>query len=106
MKYILINPVVDSMYDREQLDSLLLHNGYQRTECVKSWGPVVKEKYIAFMNDTDKTVIDVRCPVDSVSGADELKEYFLSDASKQTRLVELLYCQQGCHNGDGVLDYE
>ena len=28
MKYIFINPVVDNMYIKEELDELLLQNGY------------------------------------------------------------------------------
>ena len=28
MKYIFINPVVDNMYIKEELDELLLNNGY------------------------------------------------------------------------------
>ena len=31
MKYIFINPVVDNMYIKEELDELLLQNGYTKS---------------------------------------------------------------------------
>lgn len=206
MKYILINPVVDSMYEKEELDEVLFRHGYQRAECQESWGPVVKEKYNELLKTTEKTVIDARCPVaaqkvkeeyqqehllvaeiepillhcareisnqeelkgyekvittpckaladqgnrlnleetkfiawnefertldvtlesrklsaspippgffgdmefanDSISGKEIIEEYFESETSRKMKLIEMLYCQQGCHNGDGVIKYE
>lgn len=205
MKYVLINPVVDSMYERDKLDFLLLENGYSRVECEVSWGPVVKEKYKQVIETGEGTVVDVRCPVaaqkvkerynkegllipeiepillhcareiseragleeyekvittpckaladsgnmlglkktifmawnefeamlnkrlvsksleaspippgffsdldtesDSISGKDKIEQYFKEEAWREKGIVEILYCEQGCHNGDGVCDY-
>lgn len=202
MKYVLINPVVDSMYESSQLDCVLAENGYQRVECQLPWGIVVKEKYEKVLSEEEETIIDVRCPVaaqmvreeylreglhlpkiepillhcareiserkdlkgyekvittpckaladtgnligleetvfmawnefertlgaklkpdkldaspippgffedvegadHSLSGEEEIHQYFKKESWRNTRLVELLYCQQGCHNGDGV----
>lgn len=206
MKYVLINPVVDSMYQRSDLDALLRKNEYQRVECQISWGPVVKEKYEKLVIERKETIMDVRCPVaaikienefeedgihipkiepillhcarevsgrdelrefqkvittpckaladagnqlnlnnttfmawnefeatlgeqlipiklcaspippgffadldissDSISGEEEIQTYFENKAWKGKKLVEMLFCQQGCHNGDGVTKYE
>lgn len=42
----------------------------------------------------------------SLSGEDEIREYFQTPNSKDMtdniQLVEMLFCQQGCHNGDGL----
>lgn len=38
----------------------------------------------------------------SVSGEDEIREYLTHFTSRQDRLAELLYCPNGCHNGDGI----
>lgn len=62
MKYIFINPVVDKMYKREGLDSVLLHNGYSRIEVKEDWHSIVKEKYNELLKETNLTVIDKRCP--------------------------------------------
>lgn len=40
--------------------------------------------------------------VDSLSGEDEIREYFKKFNSENVQLVELLYCKEGCHNGDGI----
>lgn len=40
--------------------------------------------------------------VASVSGEEELREYFKTGAYKDVQLVEMLFCKEGCHNGDGI----
>lgn len=39
----------------------------------------------------------------SITGKEAIEEYMGQDDWKKVRLMELLYCDQGCHNGDGVL---
>lgn len=71
MKYIFINPVVDNMYIRKDLDELLFNNDYQRVEIKTDWHKIVKEKYDNLINQTELTVIDRRCPM----AIDTIKPY-------------------------------
>lgn len=205
MKYIFINPVVDNMYIKEELDQLLLRNGYTRVGVEHDWHQIVKEKYKETLQSTEKTVIDMRCPlavstikkyltkqdslmpeidpilihcgieianredlkgkkkvittpcdslaiygnkkqledtvfiswkeflkelnssekvnvkqldespippgyfksldakITSISGPETVEEYFKNKQHKENDLVEMLYCKNGCNNGDGVL---
>lgn len=45
---------------------------------------------------------DLPFPVESKSGDAEISAYVTGEAWRDTKLVELLYCAQGCHRGDGV----
>ncbi|PHV70229.1 hypothetical protein CS063_11200 [Sporanaerobium hydrogeniformans] len=205
MKYIFINPVIDQMYVKEELDETLLQNGYQRVEVETDWHKLVKQKYNEILKQTKLTVLDKRCPkvmevinpylnhekllvpaiepilihcaielagredlrnqkkiittpceslasygnkigledtefiswkvflkkinlhrpvqvkvlgaspippgyfktleakISSISGKENIESYFKMNLYKQDELVEMLYCQNGCHNGDGVL---
>lgn len=38
----------------------------------------------------------------SISGENSIREFFSTENEKKVRLAELLYCQDGCHNGDGI----
>ena len=69
MAYIFINPVVGNMYKKEELDELLLNNGYSRVEVETDWHKIVKEKYNKTLNSTEKTLLDQRCPlaIDTIS---------------------------------------
>ena len=69
MKYIFINPVVGNMYKKEELDELLLNNGYVRVEVENDWHKIVKEKYNETLKSTEKTLLDKRCPlaIDTIS---------------------------------------
>ena len=205
MQYIFINPVVDNMYEKEELDQLLSNNGYLRIEVENDWHKIVKEKYNTVLNSTEKVLLDKRCPlaiekiekyineqevlipdidpilihcgieianredlegkkkvittpceslasygnkknlkdtvfvswkeflltlngsnniklklldkspippgyfkslqakVGSISGKENIENYFKNDSYKKDDLVEMLYCTNGCNNGDGVL---
>ena len=205
MKYIFINPVVGNMYEKEELDKLLINNGYLRVEVENDWHKIVKEKYDEVLKSTKKTILDRRCPlaidtineyvddkdtliphidpilihcgielsnredlkdknkiittpceslasygnsknlenttfiswkefikdlninesikakllnsspiplgyfdsldanVMSLSGKDNIKSYIKNGSYKENDLVEMLYCTNGCNNGDGVL---
>ena len=205
MEYIFINPVVDNMYVKEQLDTFLLSNGYFRIEVENDWHKIVKEKYKKALKATGKTLLDRRCPlaidtiniyvnkedafipeidpilihcgieianredlkgkkkiittpceslasygnkknlkdtvfiswkeflkdlkyqerlqaklleespippgyfdgveakVTSISGEENIKEHFRNNLYKESDLIEMLYCKNGCNNGDGVL---
>ena len=41
--------------------------------------------------------------ITSLSGKDNIESYFENEFYKKDDLVEMLYCQGGCNNGDGVL---
>ena len=71
MAYIFINPVVGNMYKKEELDELLLKNGYSRVEVETDWHKIVKEKYNETLKSTEKTLLDQRCPLD----IDTISEY-------------------------------
>lgn len=38
----------------------------------------------------------------SISGHENIENYFKNNSREKLDLVELLYCDDGCHNGDGV----
>ena len=62
MPYIWINPVVDKMYDQKALEEFLAAHGYQRVHASVDWHSVVKEKYRQVVADSDRPVMDMRCP--------------------------------------------
>ncbi len=39
----------------------------------------------------------------SLTGEDEIKVFFNSENSKSIGIIEMLFCKDGCNNGDGVL---
>lgn len=206
MAYIWINPVVDSMYEAEVLNEFLARRGHKRLVTSGDWLTIVKEKYVKEVEQSQRPVIDVRCPkikhllkemgVDadvtipeikpilihcgeegsrqeeliaeekiittpcqaladmgnalnlektrfmtwnlfaqmlgdepphtlpkespippgffegvglqtaSVTGEEEIRSYFKMGAPKEVELVELLFCKEGCHNGDGIRTHE
>jgi len=208
MKYIFINPVVDNIYIKEELNKVLLQNGYQTIEVKEDWHKIVKQKYVELLKQTKRTVVDKRCPkavetamphldnekalvpsidpilihcaielagredlknhkkvittpceslanygnklkledtefiswkeflkhidpnkelqiraleespippgyfktlearVTSISGEEHIENHFKTNLYEQDELVEMLYCHNGCHNGDGVLIHE
>jgi len=38
----------------------------------------------------------------SITGEDKIREFFQNDISDGVELVEILFCEGGCHNGDGI----
>ena len=38
----------------------------------------------------------------SITGEEEIRAYFQQGVTSDVQLVELLYCKDGCHNGDGI----
>lgn len=46
---------------------------------------------------------ELRVHTVSLSGEEELRKYFENFRSDGVQLVEMLYCKNGCHNGDGIL---
>ncbi len=62
MKYIWINPVTSSMYAPADLNRFLRQQGYVRIETSENYLEIVKEKYKALAEKTEKTILDVRCP--------------------------------------------
>lgn len=39
---------------------------------------------------------------DSITGEEEIRAYFRQGVPNDVQLVEMLYCKEGCHNGDGI----
>ncbi len=63
MCYIFINPVVDKMYDKEELNQVLQKNGYERVTVTIDWHGIVKEKYKSAIDQSDHPLLDRRCPM-------------------------------------------
>ena len=205
MKYILINPVVDKMYEQEILNNFLKINGYTRVFYNENWADIVINKYKdVIKNAKGATIMDMRCPLavdtvkdiiekdqniifpdidpilihcareislredlkdgekiiitpckslkdignnlcmdntifmtwleflesldqniegnvldntpiplgffdsldlkkESISGNDNIESYFRKNKFKNLDMIEMLYCHNGCHNGDGVI---
>lgn len=38
----------------------------------------------------------------SVTGEEEIRDYLKNGVPKEVEIVELLFCKNGCHNGDGI----
>lgn len=62
MAYIWINPVTDSMYEPDVLNTFLHHHGYKRFYTSGDWLTIVKQKYLSVVEQTSYPVMDVRCP--------------------------------------------
>lgn len=45
---------------------------------------------------------DLGIKTESVTGEEEIKTYFEKGIPDGVQLVEMLYCKDGCHNGDGI----
>ena len=41
----------------------------------------------------------------SISGEENIRKYFEKFVPGEVQLIELLYCKNGCHNGDGIVGY-
>lgn len=39
----------------------------------------------------------------SITGEEEIRRYFENFKANEMQLVEMLYCKEGCHNGDGMM---
>ena len=89
MAYIFINPVVGNMYKKEELDELLLNNGYSRIEVETDWHKIVKEKYNETLKSTEKILLDQRCPL----AIDTISEY-ISDEDTLIPQIDpiLIHC--------------
>ena len=89
MAYIFINPVVGNMYKKEELDELLLNNGYSRVEVETDWHKIVKEKYNETLKSTEKILLDQRCPL----AIDTISEY-ISDEDTLIPQIDpiLIHC--------------
>ena len=205
MYYIFINPVVDKMYDKEELNKVLQSNGYERIDVAFDWHGIVKDKYKSAIEQSKLPLLDCRCPMaielakeqvnnksitipsidpilihcgielsnreslkgqkkiittpcksladqgnqlklldttfiswkeflktldanlvvkenaldespiplgyfsslqvktDSLTGKETIEEYFMNERYQEKDLVEMLYCNGGCNNGDGVI---
>ena len=39
---------------------------------------------------------------ETVTGEEEIRNYFKNYVTDKVQLVEMLFCKEGCHNGDGI----
>lgn len=46
---------------------------------------------------------DLGLRTESISGEEEIRNYFQNGIANEVQLIEMLFCQKGCHNGDGVM---
>lgn len=202
MAYIWINPVTDSMYEKDVLNEFLHRHGYKRFYTSGDWLTIVKQKYQLAAEQATHTVMDMRCPkikellsemeipyditipeikpilihcgeeasvredlqeeakiittpcqaladmgnalelkdtrfvpwnkfvefvgdepkgslpkespippgffselrleTVSITGEEEIRNYFKNTVPHEVQLVEMLFCKEGCHNGDGI----
>ena len=49
---------------------------------------------------------NLQCLVVSITGEDEVCSYLKNGDYGAARMIELLWCRDGCHHGDGVIDLE
>ena len=76
-----------------------------------------KEEFIKDLNSHNKNMVkmldespippgyfnSLDAKVTSLSGEENIVSYFKNNLHKKDDLVEMLYCTNGCNNGDGVL---
>ena len=72
-------------------------------------------RFIAMLGEEPERIIQKRSPIPpgffeelglkaaSVTGEAEIREYFKDGVPADAELVEMLFCKDGCHNGDGIL---
>lgn len=48
----------------------------------------------------------LNCPSISITGASEICTYLEKNRFKNIGVIELLWCRDGCHHGDGVINLE
>lgn len=48
----------------------------------------------------------LKAKVSSISGKDNIENYFENGLYNKYELIEMLYCNNGCNNGDGVVIHE
>ncbi|MBQ1275321.1 MAG: hypothetical protein IIY08_08045 [Cellulosilyticum sp.] len=101
MKYIFINPVVDQMYIKEELDKALIENGYQRVEVQTDWHKIVKEKYTKALKETNLTILDRRCP----KAIEAIHEYFNKEEMLEPSIEPILiHCAIELANREDLKD--
>ena len=75
------------------------------------------KEFIKNLNSHDKSMVrlldespippgyfdSLEAKVTSLSGEENIVSYFKNNLHKKDDLVEMLYCTNGCNNGDGVL---
>ncbi len=42
----------------------------------------------------------------SITGEEEIRNYFENYVPNEVQLIEMLFCKEGCHNGDGICNKE
>lgn len=74
-------------------------------------------RFIEFVGSAPECTIPEESPIptgffdelglktDSITGEEEIREYFENFEPNRAQLVEMLFCKEGCHNGDGVRMY-
>ncbi len=63
MTYVYINPVTDRMTDSKRLEFALRSHQMKRVFCQENWPLKVLKEYSTLVEQSDKTVLDTRCPM-------------------------------------------
>ncbi len=49
---------------------------------------------------------ELKCPTISITGQSNVRDYLEKGDYRENHMIELLWCRDGCHHGDGVMDLE
>lgn len=61
-QYVWLNPVVLSLYEKEELYATVAGQGYEIVSCQEDMIEKVRKKYEAFLQQSSRCVMDMRCP--------------------------------------------
>ena len=74
----------------------------------QTWTEFCQNHHLTFISKSTKAspippgFFDNIPHVVSLASKDEIDRYFKEPSGKDKQLIEMLYCKDGCHNGDGV----
>ena len=90
MTYVFINPVTDRMTSPEILEQKLCSRNMHRVYCRENWSERVLEEYSKVLMTTDRTVLDMRCPM----AVDFVRTLKLEAVREAPVLPILLHCAE------------
>ena len=90
MTYVFINPVTDRMISPEKLEQKLRSHNMHRVYCRENWSKRVLEEYSKVLMTTDRTVLDMRCPM----AVNFVRTLNLEAVSEAPVLPILLHCAE------------
>lgn len=72
-------------------------------------------RFVASLDEEPERIVQKKSPIPpgfftelglktvSITGEKEIREYFKDGVPDNVQLVEMLFCKDGCHNGDGIV---